>query len=63
MTAGDVARAPQPRDVAAAVQVLVTALDLRRTVQVLLLALEGGDQWEIDNAVALARQTLALLDS
>ena len=62
MTAGDVSRAPQPGDVAA-VQVLVTALDLRRTVQVLLLALEGGDQWEIDNAAALARQTLALLDS
>ena len=63
MTAGDVARAPQPGDVAAAVQVLVVAPDLRRTVQVLLLALEGGDQWEIDNAAALARQTLALLDS
>ena len=63
MTAGDISRAPQPGDVAGAVQVFVTALDLRRTVQVLLLALEGGDQWEIDNAVALARQTLALLDS
>jgi len=62
MTADDISRAPQPGDVAA-VQVLVTALDLRRTVQVLLLALEGGDQWEIDNAVALARQTLALLDT
>ena len=45
------------------VQLAGIVADLARTLDVVLSALEGGDQWEIDNAVTLARQTLALLDS
>ena len=32
--------------------------ELRRTVEVLLAALDGGEEWEIDNARHLARREL-----
>ena len=36
--------------------------ELRRTVEVLLAALQGGEQWEIDHATALAHRELHHLE-
>lgn len=40
------------------VQLAGLVADLARTLDVVLSALEGGEQWEIENAALLARQTL-----
>ena len=44
------------------VQLSGMVVDLHRTLNVVLMALDGGEPWEIDHARRLAQQTLDELD-